>query len=154
MSEKKPLHIIRSDSQHPDFQILAAELTQFLAIHDGEQASFFQQFNKADSIPYVVVAYLEDRPVACGAIRPFSETEIEVKRMYVVPDARGAGISRAILEELETWATELGFPKTILETSIRLTAAFSLYQNAGYAIIPNYGPYVGVEASTCFGKAL
>ena len=154
MSETTPLQIVRSDSQHPDFQTLASELTRFLAIHDGDQASFFQQFNKADSIPYVVVAYLDGRAAACGAIRPFSETEIEVKRMYVVPEARGKGISRAVLEELEAWARELGFPNTVLETSIRLTAAFSLYQNAGYSIIPNYGPYVGVEASTCFGKAL
>ena len=59
-----------------------------------------------------------------------------------------------ILNELETWAKELGYEKTVLETVKRQTEAVALYNKSGYKVIPNYGQYIGVDNSICFEKIL
>ena len=74
--------------------------------------------------------------------------------MYVNTDARGKGIGRMILAELEKWACELNYRYIILETGKRQTAAVALYTNSGYEVISNYGQYAGIENSVCFRKEL
>jgi hypothetical protein len=59
-----------------------------------------------------------------------------------------------VLNELEKWASSLGYEKAILETSIHFHTAIRLYQSSGYVQIPNYGPYAGLEESICMEKEL
>ena len=59
-----------------------------------------------------------------------------------------------VLKELEKWAAELGFRECILETGNRQTEAVSFYHKSGYSVIPNFGPYIGVDNSICFSKML
>jgi len=148
------ISIKRTYSEDPDFVSLAAELTEFLAVLNGEQNSFYVQHNRVDAIPTVVVAYLEEKPIGCGAFRPKDERTVEIKRMFVDTSLRGHGIGQSILSELETWAAELSFTTAILETSKRLTPAVHLYLKSGYAVIPNFGPYIGVDDSVCMQKAI
>ncbi|MBK8556682.1 MAG: GNAT family N-acetyltransferase [Lewinellaceae bacterium] len=148
------MHLLRTTSEHPDFKPLVAQLDAYLTEVDGEDHAFYDQYNKIDALQHVVVAYHQEAPVGCGAIKPFQEGTAEVKRMYVHPEQRGHGIARQILAALETWASELGYSSCILETGIKQTAAVSLYLNSGYIRIPNYGPYAGVENSLCFEKKL
>lgn len=148
------MQIIRTDSDHPDFRTLVALLDQDLAVRDGEDHAFYAQFNKVDKIKHVVVAYLETQAIGCGAIRAYSPDTIEVKRMFVLPECRGKGIAGAVLAELEAWAAELGFLRCILETGQMQPEAIRLYQKSGYALIPNYGQYAGVENSVCMEKML
>ena len=102
-----------------------------------------------------VVAYLEDKQVGCGAIRPLSEKIAEVKRMYVRPSARGKGISRLILQKLESLAREYGYECIQLETGTLQKAAVQLYESMGYQRIPCfYEEYVDNPYSLCFEKAL
>lgn len=101
-----------------------------------------------------VIAWLDDQPVGCGAIRPIDETTTEVKRMYVIPAARGQGIARQILAQLETHAITAGFRATRLETGIRQPEAVALYEKAGYVPIPCYGIYAQNPESRCFEKQL
>lgn len=145
---------IRTDSEHPDFRVLVALLDQDLAIRDGEEHAFYQQFNQVDKIKHVIVAFLETQAVGCGAIRAYSQDAIEVKRMFVLPEHRGKGIAGKILAELESWAYELGFQRCILETGKMQPEAIQLYLKSGYSIIPNYGQYAGVENSVCMEKEL
>jgi GNAT superfamily N-acetyltransferase len=74
--------------------------------------------------------------------------------MYVHPDSRKQGIAAQILNELENWATEIGFSACVLETGKKQPEAIALYQKAGYQIIPNYGQYIGVDNSVCMLKQL
>jgi GNAT superfamily N-acetyltransferase len=74
--------------------------------------------------------------------------------MYVKPENRGKGISRQILTELETWAQESGYSKSILETGIKQLEAIGLYRTSGYSLIDNYGQYSRMPNSICFGKQL
>ena len=148
------LTLIRTDSNNIDFRELVILLDKELAIRDGEEHTFYAQFNKVDAIKHVVVAYQNEIPVACGAIKPFSDTAAEVKRMFVHPDYRKKGYAARILTELEKWTVELGFLKCVLETGKRQPEAISLYQKVGYQIISNYGQYIGVDNSICMSKTL
>jgi GNAT superfamily N-acetyltransferase len=125
-----------------------------LAIVDGNEHSFYSQFNKIDSIKYVVVASHDSIPMGCGAIKKYSDGVMEIKRMFVLPAARKKGIASAILNDLEKWAAELGSVKCILETGKRQSDALSLYRKNNYQQIPNYGQYAGIDNSICFEKKL
>ena len=148
------IRITRTDSENQDFIDLVKDLDAEMAIRDGEDYSFYAQFNKIDTIKYAVVAYENERPVGCGAIKEYAPGTVEIKRMYTSPDSRGKGIAGRILCELEAWADELGYETCILETGKRLPEAVRLYQKNGYNLIPNYGQYAQIEDSVCFEKHL
>lgn len=148
------MHCIRTDSTNADFKKLVTELDAELRIRDGDESEFYEQFNKSDSIKYAVVIYQDGIAVGCGALRPYTEDSIEVKRMYVPLEHRSKGIASMVVTELEKWAIELGFYHLILETGIRQPEAIRLYTKNGYNSIPNYGQYEGVSSSVCFEKHL
>ena len=89
--------IKRTDSDNKDFIELVKHLDADLAKRDGDDHPFYTQFNKIDKIKHAVVAYENDIPVGCGAIKEFSPNIMEVKRMYTLPDCRGKGIATQIL---------------------------------------------------------
>ena len=138
----------------PDFLSLVKSLSEMLSELNGEMDSYYSSFNTASSLTKAVVAYLDDDAVGCGGLRATHDGAVEIKRMFVSPNARGTGIGRMILQELENMAQEDGYERAVLETSKRLTNANHLYARSGYSVIPNYGPYVGLEDSVCMEKAL
>jgi putative acetyltransferase len=146
------IRIIRTNSDNQDFIQLVKHLDADLAVRDGEDHSFYAQFNKIDKIKYVVVAYENDQPVGCGAIKEYAPDTMEIKRMYTTPESRGNGIASKVLCELEAWASELSYEKCILETGKKQPEAIGLYQKNGYKIVPNYGQYAEIENSLCFEK--
>ena len=144
----------RTNSDNADFRAMVTLLDHDLKIRDGEDHSFYAQFNTLNRINHALVAYNEGIPVGSGAIRQYNAESIEVKRMFVKPQYRGMGIAGLILKELEAWAGELHFNSCILETGKKQPEAISLYQKAGYSIIPNYGQYQNIENSVCMKKEL
>lgn len=148
------ISFLRTNAQHPDFIQLVKYLDAELAITDGEDHPFYDQFNKLHDIRYVILAFDGQTAVGCGAIKVYNSVAMEVKRMYVADGHRGKGIATSILIELEKWAKELGYSRCILETGTRQDAAIVLYKKSGYLIIPNYGQYAGVENSLCFEKMI
>ena len=146
--------MLRTNSKHPHFISLVQELDALLTIVDGDKHDYYHQFNGIDDIPYVVVSYLENQPVACGALKPYNENTIEIKRMYTLAGARGKGIGRSVLLELEQWAKELGFQTLLLETGISFKAAIHLYKKHGFVQTPNYDQYANVADSICFLKTI
>jgi GNAT superfamily N-acetyltransferase len=102
-----------------------------------------------------VVAFVGDAPVGCGAMRRIEPETGELKRMYVVPSARGTGIGRALVAALEREARHIGIRRLVLETGIRQIAALALYERTGFQRIPLYGEYrVSADTSVCMGKDL
>jgi len=146
--------IIRTNSDNSDFISLVKLLDAELAERDGEDHPFYAQFNKIAKIKYVVVAYENNKPVSCGAIKEYSPDTMEVKRMYTLPEFRGKGIATKVLIELEKWTKELGYEKCILETGKKQPEAIALYKKNGYELIPNFGQYAGVDNSICFKKEM
>lgn len=148
------LTFLRTNSTHQDFITLVRQLDVELATIDGEEHDFYAQYNKIDKINHVIVAYENKLPIACGAIKQFSENAMEVKRMYTLASYRGKGIASGVLIQLEKWAAEMNYSHCRLETGIRQPDAIRLYGKNGYLPIPNYGQYAGVENSRCFEKKL
>ena len=148
------LAITRTDSDHPHFGQLVARLDAFLADHDGDDHTFYAQFNPTVGLPNVVLAHWDAQPVACGAFRLMDGGVVEIKRMFVDEASRGQGVAARVLAELESWAVELGARRAILETGVGLLPAVRLYRRSNYQVIENYPPYVGVDTSVCMGKNL
>ncbi|MGM5471205.1 GNAT family N-acetyltransferase [Flavobacteriaceae bacterium LMO-SS05] len=146
--------LIRTDSKNLDFIELVRQLDSDLAIRDGDDHAFYNQFNSIGMIKYAIVAYLDHVAIGCGAIKAFDPITMEVKRMYVAPNRRGQGVAGKILSELEQWTLDLGFKKCILETGINQPEAIALYHKSGFKRIANYGPYAQVKSSFCFEKVL
>jgi len=85
-----------------------------------------------------LVIYKDGRPVAGGGVKRDADGVAEIKRMYVVPEARQQGLGRRLLEELEAAARELGYARIRLDTGARQPHAQAMYQRAGYHPIDNY----------------
>lgn len=146
------LTFIRSNSTFQNFITLVSQLDVKLAEIDGDEHDFCTQYNKIDKIKHVV-AFENELPIACRAIKLFDNKTVEVKRMYTLAEFRAKGAS-SVLNELENLAAKLGYNRCVIETGVRQPNAISSYIKNGYFPIPNYGQYVGVEKSRCFEKKL
>ena len=105
------------------------------------------------------VGYLGDAPVAMGgwrwhAVPPGvqASSSVEIKRMFVVSEARGRGFARLMLAHLEATAIAAGADSMILETGLMQPEAIALYQSSGYLAIQGFGYYADAPLSRCFAK--
>jgi GNAT superfamily N-acetyltransferase len=112
---------------------------------------------------HFVVGYLCEVPVAMGGWRRLgdrpglpSPNSAEIKRMFVTPCARGRGLSRALLDELEDSARTAGVDWLVLETGQPQTGAIALYHSCGYTTVDGspYGHYAGQPYAVHLGKQL
>jgi len=148
------IEILRTTVENKDFTTLISFLDAELKISDGDNHSFYDQFNKLDAIKNVVIAYENNTPIGCGAFKIHKNSTVEIKRMYVSPNGRRKGIAVKIVNELEKWAATLGYVKCILETGKQQPEAIELYKKCGYTITSNFGFYENAENSVCFEKKL
>jgi putative acetyltransferase len=102
----------------------------------------------------VAVSDVDGTPVGCGALRRLDPTAAEVKRMYVVPPARGTGVATAILRALEAEALSRGWATLRLETGTEQPDAQRFYEREGYHRIPLFGAYAGSTLSVCYERTL
>ncbi|MER6048043.1 GNAT family N-acetyltransferase [Streptomyces sp. NPDC001793] len=111
-----------------------------------------------------LIAYEDGVPLATGGWRVqedlaegYATGDAEIKRMFVVPQARGRGLARRILAALETDALAAGRTRMVLETGTEQPEALSLYASSGYAIVEfdeKFGYYRTYESSRCMAKQL
>jgi DNA-binding MarR family transcriptional regulator len=86
----------------------------------------------------MLVAYLREEPVGCGALKHFGGGVTDIKRMWLAEGARGLGLGRRLLETLEQRAAQAGARTVRLETSDLLVEAVALYRSAGYREVPAF----------------
>ena len=123
----------------------------YLAVVDGADHAFCDQYNGIDILHRVVVVTVDNEPVVSVG-RSRNMPQMWLKRSECSRSRKkGTGYARLVPTELENWAQELGYTSCILETGRRTSDAVSLYQS-GLWEIPNYGQYVGVDNSICFEK--
>ena len=148
------IRVSKTTSENEDFITLVAALDQSLWESYPELKSDYWGNNILEINPNVVVMYRDNKAVACGCFKKKGKDAIEIKRMFVLPEARGNGFAQNILKELEQWGVELGFSFSVLETLYNQTEAIGMYQKCGYAIVENYEPYVGLKNSICMRKQI
>lgn len=155
------LEIRRVGYGHPDALLLIEEVQQEYVVRYGgrdETPLDPLMFEPPDGSFFV--GYRDGTPVATGAWRRSpvvalgSDRTAEVKRMYVAPAARGAGLARRMLAQLEASAAEHGTEVVVLETGMRQPEAIALYTSSGYTPIPGFGHYKESPTSRCYARRL
>jgi putative acetyltransferase len=94
----------------------------------------------------------EGKAIGCGALVPMDEEVAEIKRMFVLPDERGHGLARRILEELERFAREFEYNAIRLETGVKQPESIALYGKSGFYRVPNFPPFENDATAVCFEK--
>ena len=168
------LRIDAVDYDHPDAARLIEEVQQEYVVRYGGRDD--SPVGPADFAPpggFFLVGYLGGIGVVCGGWRAHGPdvgtgvgtgastgvgtgvgTDAEIKRMYVTPAARGRGLARRMLAELERTARAAGHHRVILETGSKQPEAVGLYRSSGYTEIPGYGYYAGSPHSIHLAKLL
>lgn len=124
----------------PSGSLAAESMRRYYAEID---ARFPDGFDPGDPPPlevFVVAVQLEDptRPVAGGGLQRLEPGVDEVKRMWVDPQVRGAGLGARLLTQLEQLALARGSELVRLDTRSELTEAIALYERSGYTAVPRY----------------
>jgi DNA-binding MarR family transcriptional regulator/GNAT superfamily N-acetyltransferase len=86
----------------------------------------------------MLLARMGTEPVGCGAVKFHADGRAEIKRMWVASSARGLGLGRRLLEELERHAADRGIHTLRLETNRQLTEAMAMYRAAGFQEVPAF----------------
>ena len=101
-----------------------------------------------------LVLYLNGEPAGCGGLKELDPDTGEIKRMYIRRVARGHGLGRMLLLELEERARAFGYRRLKLETGLPQPEAIRLYETGGYRAIPGYGTYKDDPRTRSFEKGL
>lgn len=149
---KQTIKVVKTTSENPDFISLIKTFDTFLWERYPELKKEYWGNNLIEFNANVFLIYLDEKPVASGCFKKYNSDTVELKRMFVSPEARGLGLAQLIIKELETEAKNQGFVTMILETLYKQVEAISLYQKTGFSIVDNYEPYVGLSNSICMSK--
>ena len=149
-----PLPQIRPGAPGDDAapSLIAAAVAELAERYDGAEDPPVDPDELTPPRGAFLLAELDGEAVGCGGVRVLGPGVAEIKRMYVVPEARGKGVGRALLAGLEGAATELGCTALRLETGLRQPEAIGLYEASGYRQIPRYGRWADSPLSVCFEK--
>ncbi|MDT7839406.1 GNAT family N-acetyltransferase [Streptomyces justiciae] len=158
------MDIRRVSFDHPDAVKLNDQVQAEYAARYGDDGDA-TPLSPSDFAPpngVYLIAYDEfDSPVATGGWRTqdagdegYGDGDAELKRMYVVEQARGRGLARRILAALEEDARAAGRLRMVLETGDKQPEAIALYLSSGYEPCAKFGYYRHYESSRCYAKAL
>ncbi len=135
------------------------------ALVEGVQREYVSRYGGPDETPMdehdfdppsgaFVVGLDGEAPVACGGIRRVDDATAEIKRMYVVEQARRRGLARLVLAHLEKVARDLGYRRLVLESGNAQPEALALYRSSGYGPVTPYGFYRCHADANSLGKVL
>ena len=145
-----------TDGNDEDFRKFYLKTEEFYSSIVGglKNREAFVPYNLSESISDVLIASVDGVAVGCAGLKAYSDSDVEIKRVWVDPEFRGNHISSAMMDALEQRAAELGFGRAILQTRPQMEAAVHLYTKRGYELIDNYPPYDKLEGAICFAKRL
>lgn len=156
------LRIERVGFAHPDAMLLIEAVQgEYVARYGGRDNTPLDPLMFEPPHGSFFVGYAGDDPVASGAWRRRDDVEAfgttnaaEIKRMYVVPEARGRGHARAVLAHLERTAAAAGAAVMVLETGDEQPEAIALYESSGYSRTEPFGHYRWSPKNRCFARPL
>lgn len=132
-----------------EVKALFLEYTDFLQKRDPAFAAFLELQNYDKELDHpeekyglpkgrLYLALVDDAIAGCIALRPLSDTECELKRLYVKDAFRGQGIGEHLVRKLIADAREMGYDAMLLDTLPFLKGALHLYEKLGFYQIPPY----------------
>ncbi|MBO0845504.1 MAG: GNAT family N-acetyltransferase [Nocardioides sp.] len=147
---------------HPDAHLLIDAVQQeYILRYGGPDNTPLEPGEFTPPVGAFFVGYRDGVPVMTGAwrfrddvTRLGSPRPAEVKRMYVVAEARRQGLARLMLAHLEAMARAAGADVMILETGTAQPEAMDLYQAAGYELVEPFGHYKWSPKNRCYGRRL
>ncbi|MFT3887308.1 MAG: helix-turn-helix domain-containing GNAT family N-acetyltransferase [Arachnia sp.] len=128
----------------PDSALAQEALVNYFAELDARFPGGFDPGDQPIDMAAVCLAAVSDgRLAAFGAYRALTSTDVEIKRLWVSPDWRGAGVASRLMRLLEGRAAAQGFARVVLDTNENLPEAVALYDHLGYERIARYNdnPY-------------
>ncbi|GAA1914307.1 GNAT family N-acetyltransferase [Streptomyces sodiiphilus] len=161
------MQMVTARFDHPDARKLNDMVQAEYAVRYGSEGDVTplapEMFDPPRGL-FLMVYDPQGRPVATGGWRSqedaeegYSPGDAEIKRMFVVEEARGLGLARRILARLEDTAREAGRVRMVLETGTKQPEAMQLYRSSGYVLLPEerkFGVYRCEPGSRCFVKPL
>ncbi|MBL1068690.1 GNAT family N-acetyltransferase [Streptomyces sp. 7-21] len=162
------MNIVAVRFDHPDARklndLVQAEYRERYRDPDGDATPLDATMFDPPNGLYLLAYDPQGRPVASGGWRRqeandegYRDGDAEIKRMYVVPEARGQGLARRILALLEEDARRAGRRRMVLETGTRQPEAVALYESSGYRRVPReemFGIYRHDDVSLGYVKPL
>ena len=145
-----------ADGNDDDFRRFYLETEKYYNLLMGGSANRagFIPYNLSESIPTVLIAVCSGKAVGCVGLKPYSDQDGELKRVWIDPDYRGRHIAASLMDRMEDKAREMKYKRIILQTRPIMKAAVHLYQNRGYRQIANYPPYDKLDGAICMALAL
>ncbi len=150
-----PVVITEERPDTPDAMSLIAELEAVLEPNYPPESRHGFSVEKLlkQGVAFFVIR-MDGVPAACGGVKLYGNDYGEVKRMYVRPQFRGAGLARLMLDHLAAYTQQHGIHLLRLETGIFQKEAIQLYERYGFQRIPPFGDYFDDPVSLCYEKHL
>ncbi len=150
------LKFIWTDSNNSDFKYFSDCLEEYFNVLVGgeENRKSFIPHNSLELIKDVIIAYEEEKAVACASFKKFDEQTAEMKRVWVLPEYRKRHIASELIKRLEKHAYDNGYKEMVLQTRAVCNDAVELYKSFGYVQIENYPPYDEMSEAVCYKKSL
>lgn len=111
----------------------------------GEDGWCYTRYNENENLENIWIIYSDSFPIGCIAYRQKDDSVGEVKRLYILSEYRGKGISKELLKTVECYAKEQGCTTLFLDTRITLEPAVSIYRSFGFNIVFQQGLYIQME---------
>ena len=145
-----------TDGNDPEFHRFYLKTEEYYSSIVGgkKNREGFIPYNLSESISDVLIAYIDDVAAGCAGLKKYSESDVEIKRVWVEPGYRGKHIATELMDRIEEKARKLGFERAVLQTRPLMTDAVGLYEKRGYVLIENYPPYDKLEGAICMALIL
>ena len=145
-----------TDGSDKDFRRFYLKTEEYYSSIVGglQNRQAFVPHNLSESVSEVIIACVGGAAVGCAGLRAYSDSDAEIKRVWVEQNCRRNHIAEEMMDRIERKAVELGFRRTILQTRPIMKDAIGLYLKRGYCRIENYPPYDQLDGTVCFAKVL
>ena len=142
------------DFPNEDFKRLDNLLNDYYFDNYGEVSLKYHEINSLKHMDEFFIAYDNDEAIGIICVKKFDEKTGELKRLFVMPEYRRAGIAMQMISCGEEKAKEIGYDEMVLETGVEMSQAIDLYKKAGYIMVDNFGDYIGDDITCCMKKSL
>lgn len=149
------IQIKRIEKLNQEILDIVEQLDEYLnSLYPSESNHLTPVDNMINENFVFIGAYKDHQAIGCGGVKIIPNEYAELKRMFVVPGARGKSIGKMLLVQLEETARKIGLDYVRLETGVKQKEAIAMYEKSGYQFIEPFGNYLVDPLSVFMEKRL